>query len=302
MGKENWLDRLWQRAAAGWYSLRALLGLEGKTPGYRNRDLHTTVTFRALVDAVIPETPELEAELGTEQVPGGLAIELDEFLVTYVDEMFQFGLPHLGAQGNLPLSDAVAHVLDAAALELLDRNENEAEPDGARAVELLDPHDVPAKRSRDAAGAFARLARDDRLRAVGVLDAVEFEVSPTADELYELDVGLVGQLVVGFTELIYYSEWEGYDDYDRPPSEREHPNDPAAVQGWRQTGFPGYAPGYAALRGYVGIDDGPLGDGETWTTIDDEAASPVQVMRDSGSFRENDYDTSDYEDPYQEVA
>ncbi|MDX1748423.1 MAG: hypothetical protein R3324_21010, partial [Halobacteriales archaeon] len=29
-------------------------------------DPHTTVTFRAIVDAVLPETPELADELGTE--------------------------------------------------------------------------------------------------------------------------------------------------------------------------------------------------------------------------------------------
>jgi len=61
--------------------------------------------------------------------------------------------------------------------------------------------------------------------------------------------------------MLHYSEWQGYDEFDQPPSERVHPNDPAAVQSWRQTGYPGFVDGYVALRGYVGTPDGPLGDG-----------------------------------------
>jgi hypothetical protein len=66
---------------------------------------------------------------------------------------------------------------------------------------------------------------------------------------------------LGFAEILHYSEWQGYDEFDQPPSERVHPNDPAAVQSWRQTGYPGFVDGYVALRGYVGTPDGPLGDG-----------------------------------------
>ena len=100
--------------------------------------------------------------------------------------------------------------------------------------------------------------------------------------------------------MIYYSEWQGYDGFDRPPSELTHANDPATVQSWRQTGYPGFAPGYAALRGYLGTDDGPLGGGDVWTTLDESTATPVRITHESGSFRENDYDTSDYEEPFPE--
>jgi hypothetical protein len=70
------------------------------------------------------------------------------------------------------------------------------------------------------------------------------------------------------------------------------------VQSWRQTGYPGFSDGYAALRGYLGSDDGSLGDGEVWTTIDESGS--VRIVREPGSFRENDYDTSDYAEPYPE--
>ncbi|MWG34558.1 hypothetical protein [Halomarina oriensis] len=44
-------------------------------------DPHTADTYRSIVDAIVPRTPELEAELGPEHVPGGLDIELEKFLI-----------------------------------------------------------------------------------------------------------------------------------------------------------------------------------------------------------------------------
>jgi len=282
-------------------ALTSLVELLAEGFGFRaDVDVHTMVTFRAVADAVLPETPGLGAELGAEHVPGGVAIDLDEFVVTYVNDGFQLGLPYVGPLGNVPLADPIAQVLDAAALRLIDRGEHASEPSDDRPVSLLDPGEASPREIRSAAGAFSKLSRRDRLRAIGLLDEFEFTVSPVGDDLFEFDAGLVGQLVIGFTEMIYYSEWQGYDEFTCPPSERVHPNDPAAVQSWRQTGFPGFANGYAALRGYVGTDHGPLGDGPVWTTIDADATAPVRLARESGSFRENDYDTSGYEEPYPE--
>jgi hypothetical protein len=150
-------------------------------------------------------------------------------------------------------------------------------------------------------GTFATLSRRDRLRALGRLEGFELEMRAFDGELFEFDAGLVGQLVVGFTEMIYYSEWQGYEGFVRSPDELTHSNDPTTVQSWRQTGYPGTAPGYAALRGYLGAEGSTLGDGETWTTIDDGPPS-VRLTRGSGSFRENDYDTSGYEELFPEVA
>ena len=291
---DRWIDASRRGLTSLAWLIAERLGLDW------GEDPHTSVTFRAVVDAVIPETRELGEELGSEHVPGGLAVGLDEFVITYVDDGFQLGLPYVGPQGNIPMADAVAHVLDVAALKLVDRGGNTAEPGRDRAGSLYEPGSPEADRAERAAGMFAKLAREDRLRAIGLLDEVEFEATPFGDELFEFDAGLVGQLVVGFTEMIYYSEWQGYDEFVQPPSERVHPNTPAAVQSWRQTGYPGVAPGYAALRGYLGTDDSSLGDGEVWTTIGDDGRSPVRVFHGSGTFRENDYDTGDYEEPYPE--
>jgi hypothetical protein len=294
-------DPLWRRLLRRvddlWEQVASLLGFRFDP----DRDLHTVVTYRAVVDAVVPETPDLAADLGPEHVPGGLAVALDDFLVVYVNDLFQFGLPHFGPQGNLPIAGPLAAVLDKAAIALVARGENDSDPSLDRVYALLGPDDPPRQRVRKRAGLFAKLSRRDRLRAIGILDEFEIEVEPFADALFEIDAGLVGQLAVGFAEMIYYSEWQGYDEFTQPPSQRIHSNRPSAVQSWRQTAFPGYADGYAALRGYVGTAESSLGEGAVWTTIDADATPPVEVLRGPGQFHENDYDTSGYEEPFPET-
>ena len=44
-------------------------------------DPYTRDTFRAVVDAIVPETPDLEAELGAEHVPGGLEVDLETYVI-----------------------------------------------------------------------------------------------------------------------------------------------------------------------------------------------------------------------------
>lgn len=44
-------------------------------------DPHTEDTYRAVVDALIPETPALADELGPEHEPGGLDVDLEQYLI-----------------------------------------------------------------------------------------------------------------------------------------------------------------------------------------------------------------------------
>lgn len=326
-------------------------------------EFFTNVTYEALVDALIPETPELGEKLGPEHVPGGLEVDLDEFVRTYLNNVFQFGLPFLGTPGNIPLAVPVAILLDKAALTLILFGANESDPRREPADTLTTSTDLTPEAFTNIAGPFALLGRKDRLRAIDLLDEFVLEldqfgvnvsrtrpgsmdaflddtntmaesthrmagngsvflpIQPRVPEYLETtapieefapDVstfdnvpikihgGLVGTLVVAFTELIYYSEWEGYDDFFNPPSELEHPNDPEELQSWQQSGYPGVSNGYAALRGYLGSEESSLGEGEPWTVIDEDADDPVTLMRERGSFTENDYDTSGYEEPYPE--
>lgn len=255
--------------------------------------LYTRTNFRALIGAVIPRTPELGEELGEEYVPGGLEVGLAEFMLTYVNNMFSMDLPFISEGGNLQMATPFAKVLDSAALKLLAKGDNESSPSMDFAFDLYDSESVSSIELYLKAGMFAKLAPRDRLRAIALLDELELELSLPGSTFFEFQAGMIGQLVIGFTEAVYYSEWEGYDDFWQPPSDRDHPNDPDAVQGWRQSEFPGFADGEAALRGYLGAPDSDLGAGQTWKTLDDG----VEITLESGSFEDNDYDTSDYEEP-----
>lgn len=261
----------------------------------RKTDPHTKATFRAVIDAVIPRTPELESELGTEHVPGGLENSIDLFMIKYINTLFSFGHPELGRLGNLRLAEILSVVLDLGASKLIFEGENEKPPKLSRALDLLDESWWELDLENLANGPFALLSRTDRLRALGVFDDIEFDTSELPGPLIKGDGGLITQLMVAFTEVVYYSEWEGYESFAGPPGERGFTNDPSAVQSWRQTGYPGITDGFAALRGYWGTPDSSLGGGETYKEIES-----AQLTYESGQFRENDYDTSDYEEIYPE--
>lgn len=254
-------------------------------------DPHTAATFAALVDTVVPATPAVADDLGSEHASGGLAVGLDAFLVTYVNTLFQFATPGVGHVDDGRLAEPVAGLLDEGATELLARDMNE-HPPGRYA---------PAGEDWTSGGPFARLHRADRVRAIALFDEAEKELRTASlpGPVAEADAGVVGQLVVAFTEVIYYSEWAGYpagNGLTAPPSERRHPNSQAAVQSWRQTGYPRVADGYKALRGYAGRPDSSLGAGEVWTTIPTPDGPPLQITLESGHFTENAYDTSGYEE------
>jgi hypothetical protein len=212
--------------------------------GAGEADPHTVATFRALVDALVPETPDVAAERGGEHEPGGLAIELERFLMYSFNSFVPVepgGPENTGA--TLRAAETFAGALDEAASELLARNEND---------------DAPTTTRFSAGGTFAALSRDDRLRAVELLEAKEVplgslaEEGSFADDIADYD-GFVQYQVTGMNlvaMLGYYSEWAGYGE-----TKTDCPTDRVfegieAVQSFEQTDYPGPARGYADLRGY----------------------------------------------------
>lgn len=286
-------------------------------------DPHTRDTFRAVVNAIIPATPALVDELGPEHEPGGLAVDLERFLIwnynnaeemraeglsrqvsralsmdrgeddlativddvrsdhsqstrdrldrlglTDVDAVFGalrrigIGVGYTGAETgpvtvgyaietaetsvtdhsvNYPYAPVFAACFDVIALEFVaqDRHEDDVDPDSAFA----------------AGGAFSWLSRRDRLRCFGWLS----EGTPIAvreaelSELVAAPEALPGVVMTThiLTALGYYSEWAGYGETKTaPPSQRALETPVDRVQGRRQTGYPGPAPGYAGYRGF----------------------------------------------------
>lgn len=187
-------------------------------------DDHVTATYKAAVDGIIPPTPVLARRLEDHEYtanhgPGALAIDLHEALIHMLNGTYETPTPTVRPAVDAHLAEPIAGILDGAASELLARGGNEDEPR---------PDRFPG------GGTFASLSRPDRLRALSMLDD-------------NRDERVVSQVVCAYTALLYYSEWDGYEEFDSPPSEREFTGD---VQGWEQSGYPGSANGYAALRGY----------------------------------------------------
>ncbi len=184
---------------------------------------YTRGTFAALVDALVPETPGL-ASRGPEHVPGGLEAGLEEAVVERVNSFVETrGLASLAGDA-VPLAPAVAALLDAAAAELLVRRRAEAG--------LRSPDDAFA------GGPFCRLSREDRLRALRLLedDGVVAALSERFDAASLGTVQFLASSLPILVEFVYYSETTADDG--------EH------SLGWRQADYPGPSDGYPVLLGY----------------------------------------------------
>ena len=281
----------------------------------KRTDPTTRATFRAIVDAVVPETPALAAELGSEHESGGLEVGLEDYLLAVTNSIFSmWDAPELviaagvdeeieagpvevdvsqevrteqDPEANARLAELVGKICDAAAAELLARGRNEESPDPTRF---------------EAGGTFASLSRQDRFRALALLDEREVEETRLPGPATESSGALVPQLLVAFTEGIYYSEWQGYDEFRVPPGERAFSEtvDGERLQSWQQTDFPGIIDGAAAFRGYWGAPGASLGEGRVWKSYgeDGDIGPTARIYREAGEFADDDYDTDGYEEPF----
>jgi hypothetical protein len=117
----------------------------------------------------------------------------------------------------------------------------------------------------EAGGTFSSLSRSDRLEALALLDERAVDTARLPGPVSESSGALVPQLLVAFTEGIYHSEWQGYEEFTGPPIEREFPGtvNGERLQSWQQTDFPGVIDGASASGFTFGNDpaDAP------WDTI-----------------------------------
>lgn len=185
---------------------------------------HTRGTFAALVDAIVPETPELR-ERGEEHVPGGVQAGLVDAVLERVNGFLETHGAATAVTDSVPLAPAVATLLDIASVELLVRRRSE---DG-----LNDP---PSEFSR---GVFSRLSREDRLRALRLLEE-EGLFARLADRYDAASLGAIQFLASSMpilVEFVYYSEATAEEQAERS-------------LGWRQADYPGPADGYPVMLGY----------------------------------------------------
>lgn len=185
---------------------------------------YTRGTFAALVDALIPETPDM-ADRGDEHVPGGLDVGLEEAVIERVNNFVETQGAASLAGDTVPLAPVVAALLDAAATELLLRR---------RAADgLQSPAEAFSR------GPFSRLGREDRLRALRLLED-EGVVAALSERYDAASLGTVQYLASSLpilVEFAYYSETTADEGEDRS-------------LGWRQADYPGPADGYEVMLGY----------------------------------------------------
>lgn len=201
-------------------------------------NLYSRNSLDALVDALVPETPQLAEERGPEHEAGASRTGLADQLLEAFNQLQATGVLKQ-PEGNAPeparTAPIVAVLLDLSSLEFLLRDRNERRV----RVRIGGPFRWlhPADRRR----LFDFLQEDSLLRTL--VDALDDRV-PYA--------GLVDFLLDGLVTmplLHYYSEWSGYEDEHNPLTPDPESFRPP-VQSWQQTTFPGQEPGYAVLLGY----------------------------------------------------
>ncbi|MEW9672923.1 hypothetical protein [Ammoniphilus sp. 3BR4] len=195
---------------------------------------HTIATFQALVDAMIPRTPQLAQKFGRIQEIGALDLHVDQYMIWVLDHM-------LTIQGDFSLrrvmlSEPTAELLDAGAVQLVAAG-------GAKQAD--DELNFPG------GGAFSRLSRSDRFRAMYLLESLNIDLGYLPPP-YQYNAGLVQFVVDTLNRLVmfgFYSEWPGYGTTRlAPPGMRRLEVFPVA---WLQTGYPGPSLGYRQLRGFL---------------------------------------------------
>ena len=182
---------------------------------------YTQETFMALVDAIIPQSPELANEYGRIQYYGALDLFLDEYMIMSLNSTV------------LLLADSTAAMLNIAADQLVANGENS---------EVLDYVRFPG------GSTFAALAPSDRFRALTLLEQlqVNLEVLPIPFQNNPAAVISITSDLGRLALMGYYSEWSGYGSTRMfPPNQRILEYFPLS---WQQVGFPGISLGYRALR------------------------------------------------------
>ncbi|MUT68611.1 hypothetical protein [Paenibacillus sp. NEAU-GSW1] len=193
---------------------------------------YTVATFRALVEAIVPNTPEL-AVFGAEQTTGAAEQGVQDYLIWELDHTLAlfFGM-HLT---NFPLSAPTAGMLNAGAVQLV-----------ASGQALQAPNHTQWEISP-----YSAISPLDRIRVLAMLEELKVDLGALPPP-YRGDGGLV-KFIVDYlnraTMFGFYSEWPAYGTTRlAAPTERRLEYFPI---GWRQAGYPGVSLGYRALRGFL---------------------------------------------------
>ncbi len=190
----------------------------------RNKELslsQTQATLNAFVDAIISRDSEKD-------------IYSEDYLISMLDHLLSVAIVKKNI--HIPMANITAEMLNIAAKELIDREENERP---------INPYIVQEK------GVFAALDPSDRFRTISLLEELRVDLSNLPIPFWK-NSGIVLAIISVLTLLTtfgYYSEWSAYDSTRLDlPDERILEEFPTS---WEEVGYPGPSKGYHALRGYL---------------------------------------------------
>ncbi len=200
---------------------------------YSNETMDNEIRYRydtmmALVDAIIPRTPELAAIYGAYMYYGAVDYLTYEFLVMMLDYYYE------------PLSGPIADLLNYVALVLVRSDSINGMNDQNYSEEEI---------------IFARLIPRDRFRTLMLLDWINLDY-PELLAPFRNFPGIINisSSLNRYVMLGYYSEWYGYGSSRRnTPDQRTLEFYPPS---WEQCGYPGPSQGYTAyVRQYYQIKE-----------------------------------------------
>lgn len=195
-----------------------------------NADPATTATFRALVEAIVPQSPAY-AVYGAEYAAGAVELQIHDYMIWELDHWFSF---FFGINlTNYPLAAPTAAMLNAGAEQFI--------ASGQAQTPLYTM----------AGGAFASLSPRDRIRTLAMLENLQVDLGSLPPP-YRDDGGFL-KFMIDFlnrqTMFGNYSEWNAYGSTRlNTPVRRRLEYFPIS---WRQVGYPGVSLGYRALRGFL---------------------------------------------------
>lgn len=193
---------------------------------------HTVATFRALVEAIVPNTPAL-AVYGAEYSAGAVELHVHEYMIWELDHSLALFLgTHLTI---VPLSASTAQLLNAGAVQLIASGKAQKAPNHALW----------------GSSPFSALSPADRIRTLAMLEELCVDLG-TLPPPYKDDGGLIVFIVDYLnrgTMFGFYSEWPAYGTTRlATPTQRRLEYFPI---GWKQVGYPGVSLGYRANRGFL---------------------------------------------------
>lgn len=193
---------------------------------------HIRTTFIALVEAIVPNTPELAA-YGAEQAAGAVELGIHDYLIWELDHNLSLFVGYYLA--DIPMASPTAMLLNAGAAQFI----------AAGKAQDSQLHAVWG------GGPFACLSPRDRIRVLAMLEQLDVDLGSLPPP-YKDDGGLIVFIVDYLnrgTMFGFYSEWSAYGSTRlKTPTERRLEYFPIS---WKQVGYPGVSKGYRALRGFL---------------------------------------------------